>query len=107
MQRPKLSSRQGVAAASLSGHAEWLVFNGGPMTMEQIRDSLLEVTSDPEVLGSVLGDFIVNTELHAVFAPIVDALRMTDHDEARALAVAAWRRQRIAEESNGEGGFRL
>lgn len=103
MRYPELSPRQRIAAAQLSGTVERLVAEGGQWTMSQIVAVVHEVSSDPLVLGTALGAYVVRKEELPHFGPILQVLREAGADEQRAAEVAAWQRWRIEQTARSEG----
>jgi hypothetical protein len=103
MHRPRLTGRRGIKSAEMSGHIEWLSVNRRGMAVEDIRDSLLEVSTDPQVLGDKLGVYRHRMEETGGFARIVEALEMTGADEQWAAAVLEWQRWRKVRDAHASG----
>jgi hypothetical protein len=57
---------------------------------------LHEITTDPAVLGHVLGSFLAYADRSDAYLPAVEVLRAAGADEDQAGLKAAWLRQEIA-----------
>jgi hypothetical protein len=64
--------------------------------MEWAVARLHEITTDPVVLGHVLGTYLAYAERSAMYQPAVGLLRAAGVDEEQAELKAAWLRQEIA-----------
>jgi hypothetical protein len=96
MGRPSLSSaRQRLTAAKLSGLVERLVSGAlrGTPTDEAVT-RLHDISTEPVVLGHVLGPYLVRAEQMETYAAAVELLRAAGADELVASEVAEWLRAR-------------
>jgi hypothetical protein len=99
MRHPALpDSRQRLKAAQVYGEVERLTFGpGGPPPVDWCVARLHEITTDPVVLGHILGSYLAYADRSDRYQPAIDMLRAAGADEAQAERKAAWLRQEIAE----------
>lgn len=102
----KLTGRQRMAVAKISGAAELL-------TIGRYRDTprdravaqLHAISDDPAVLGAALGNVLYRIAVESPgYQVTADLLRAAGADEDAAAARLAWQRDRA---SRNDGGFRL
>lgn len=91
-----------MAIAHVSGAIERLGF-GDYKDLPQADKiaSLHTISRDPIVLGSVLGDCLVNVEDASLYQACIDLLRAAGADENTAQEKAQWRRERAQQFSQG------
>lgn len=99
MRHPALPDRrQRLKAAEVYGEVERLAFGpGGPPPVEWCVARLHEITTDPIVLGHILGSYLAYADRSDRYQPAVDMLRAAGAGEGQAELKAAWLRQEIAE----------
>lgn len=111
MKYPELSSAaQRMQAAQLTGAVRRLSYGRGrDVPLEQALAELAGITTDPIVLGDVLGVCLVYAESDgadaADYGRAVRMLRAAGADEQTATAKAVWLRWRFAR--NAQGGLSL
>lgn len=94
VRHPQLpDSRDRLRAAELTGECERI----GVGSRRHLSDGealalLTEISTDPVVLGHVLGSYLIRAEDHPVFERIVGLLRQAGADENTAARVAEWHR---------------
>ncbi len=99
MRHPALpDARRRVQAAEVTGEMQRLCFGNDRVDrLEWAVARIHEITTDPLVLGHVLGTFLAYADRSDVYLPAVEMLRAAGADEGQAELKAAWLRQEIAE----------
>ncbi|WP_157408556.1 hypothetical protein [Actinoplanes sp. N902-109] len=91
-----------LAAARLTGTVERLIGRDRDVAPTEAIEELREATTDPVVLGHVLGSYLVTVapDLEPMRARAVALLRAAGADEATAATMAEWQSERYARQGN-------
>jgi hypothetical protein len=100
MRRPELHPRLRLTVAETAGAVSRLALTDAPLADRLVE--LREITTDPRVLGDVLGCWL-GGEPRQGNDEAVTLLRAAGADEQVAAAVAEWQRWRIADRGQGPG----
>jgi len=104
MRRPELNTRrQRIESAELSGHVEWVMHNGGEMTMDELVAELHTVSRDPDVLGNVLGSLLYRARESTGLEPLLEALRLAGADGDLARDVLEWQEWKRERDAHADG----
>lgn len=96
MRHPALpDARMRLLAAEVTGEVQRLCFGPDRPGQAEAVARLRDITTDPVVLGHVLGSYLAYADWSTAYLPAVDMLRAAGADEGTAGARAAWVRQEL------------